>query len=42
MKPVIILEVEEAKEVLDQIDKQSELYKNILDQIVKAEGGHRL
>lgn len=42
MKAKIILEIEEAKEVLEQINKESKLYKKILHQIVNAEGNGTL
>lgn len=38
MKAKVILEVEEAKEILKNLDKNTSLYKKILNQVVNAEG----
>ena len=38
MEAKVIIEVEEAKEILEKLDKDTPLYNKILNQVVNAKG----
>lgn len=42
MIPKVVLEIDEAKEILKHLDKETPLYNKILNQVVNAEGKGKL
>lgn len=42
MVPKVVLEIDEAKEILKYLNKETPLYNKILNQVVNAEGKGKL